>query len=133
MKILKNLMLMLFLSVATLSNAQNTSYSLLADNTTEESYDLSMYVPEAKEELTLSNMTYSSNMLPTRNSNRGGELAVGLLVAGAAFLIGGLATAPPYQGYNGPNEPFFQQGPRMVAIMGGGAMLMGGLIVTLAR
>jgi len=114
-----------------LSNAQNTSYSLLADTPTEQNYNLIMSVPKVKEELILNNMNYTINM--SSSHNNGSELAVGLLAAGAAFIIGGLTTQAAYEGYNGTNKPFFKQGPRMVAIMGGSVMLTSGLVIMIGK
>ena len=77
------------------------------------------------------NLNMNMSMRPTKERNSGGDLALGLLAGGAAFIIGGLTSKVPYEGYNGPNKPFFQQGPRMYAIMGGSLLMGAGLVISI--
>jgi len=137
MKTLKNTLTLLLILISTISNSQNISYDLLSDNTTEfktgkVNYELNMYVPKTEQE-SFTKIKYSNDLTIHNHYGTSGELGVGLLIAGAAFIVGGLTTLTPYYGYDGSNKPFFKQGPRMVAILGGGLIFSTGIVITISQ
>lgn len=134
------LMTLLLLLTVTLTQAQLTAQLTTTDYNQSEivsdEYDTELNLNMNMEiEPTLSNPNLNMNMMKpygaTKNRSGGGEFAIGLLVSGAAFIIGGLTTKVPYEGYHGEDKPFFQQGPRMYAIMGGSVILATGLIISI--
>jgi hypothetical protein len=133
------LMTLLLLLTVTLTQAQltaqlTTTYDQSDQVSEFDDLSLSMTTTTFESE-TNSNLNLNMNMMKpygaVKDRNSGGNLAIGLLVSGAAFLAGGLLAKVPYEGYNGPNKPFFQQGPRMYAIMGGSVLMGAGLIISI--
>ncbi len=115
---MKNLMLIVFLLLSTLTNAQSklkTEPTFASINTIPKNI-------EHKLMLNLPSKTYSHNS----NNN---SIGVALLISGAAFVVGGLLTPTPYEGFNGKDKPFFQQGPRMYAIVGGALVVGTSLVI----
>jgi hypothetical protein len=56
------------------------------------------------------------------------------MIGGAAFMVAGLLTQPPYIGNSTTiKKPFFQQGGRTFTIIGGSIMLTTGLILSIPK
>lgn len=122
---MRNLIVVFLLLLSTLTNAQSNELALINQS----DYELTMSVQDVKVEL---NLNLSSNPIPNSlRNNYNNELGAGLLIAGAFFIVGALLTQPDYYGMYGPNKPFFEQGPRMIAIIGGGVLFTGGIVLTI--
>lgn len=82
------------------------------------------------------NKTVSKNSFNTGSSSGYHSVGPGLMVAGAAFIIGGILTQNDYtvnQDGSTSDKPFFQQGPKMMAIVGGAGTFILGVGFTIGR
>ena len=112
------------LFVTTLAKSQSTE--LLAFNTE---------TPKIELNLNKVDMKLVPPGGPQHFRSRGGTngTGIGMMIAGAAFTVGGLATHPEVYGYNGEDKKFFDNPARAGAIIGGVLLLSTGIVITLAQ
>jgi hypothetical protein len=82
------------------------------------------------------NKTISKNSFNTGSKGGYHSVGPGLMIAGAAFIIGGVLTQNDYtvnQDGSTSDKPFFQQGPKMMAIVGGAGTFILGVGFTIGR
>lgn len=119
---MRNLILIMLLFVTTLVKAQ--SPELLAFNTETPKIELNLDKVDMK-------------MVPPapqhfKSSGGSNGTGLGMIIAGSAFTIGGLASNPEVYGYNGDNKKFFDNPARAGAVIGGVLLLSTGIVITLA-